>query len=124
MKLFTLESPPARNRDFEKLLLEAVDEALSSLGDSSKQAIYFCLEKNFAIKKHDIPNKIQEFANALENILGGGAKILEIQIMKHIYEEVGHDFKYFPDKDDLLFSEYVEAAYLHVCKFRLTYVRI
>lgn len=117
MELFTLESPRG---DFDKLLLEAVDEALSSLGDSSKQAIYFCLEKNFAIKRQDIPDKIQELANALENILGGGAKILEIQIMKHIYEKVGNGFKYFPEKDELLFTEYVEAAYMHMRKFRLT----
>ena len=117
MKLFALESP---RRDFEKLLLEAVDEALSSLGDSSKRAIYFCLEKNFTIKRQDIPSKIQELANALEDILGGGAKILEIQIMKQIYEKLGNDFKYFPEKDDLLFTEYVEAAYMHMRKFRIT----
>jgi len=115
MKSTTLEAP--RNRDFKKLLLEAVDEVLSLLGDSSKHAIYFYLEKKFTIKKQDIPNKIQEFANALENIFGHGAKVLEIQIMKQLYEKVGHDFTYFPEKDDLLFTEYVEAAYMHVHKF-------
>jgi len=30
---------------FEKLLLEAVDEAFDSLGNSAKQAIYFHLER-------------------------------------------------------------------------------
>jgi len=105
----TLESPP-RNHDFKKLLLEAVDEGLSSLGDSAKRAIYFYLEKTFKIKKQEIPNKIDEFTNAIEKIFGHGAKLIEIQIMKHLYEKVGNDFEYFPEKNDLLFTEYVEAA--------------
>jgi len=111
----------AHNRDFKKLLLEAVDEGLSSLGDSQKQAIYFYLEKTFTVKKKDIPNKIEEFANAIEKIFGNGAKILEIQIMKHLYEKVGPDFEYFPEKDDLLFTEYVEAAsmYVHTRRVKL-----
>lgn len=104
----------AHNRDFEKLLLEAVDEGLSSLGDSQKQAVYFCLEETFAVKKQDIPNKIEEFVNAIEKIFGNGAKILEIQIMRHLYERVGPDFEYSPEKDDLVFTEYVEAASMYV----------
>ena len=100
--------------DFEGLLLEAVDAALSLLGDSSKQAIYFYLEKNFTVKKQDIPNKIEEFTNAIEEIFGHGAKILEIKIMKHLFVKVGSAFKYILEKDDLLFVEYIDAARKHV----------
>lgn len=104
------------NPDFKKVLLEAVDEGLSSLGDSSKHAIYFHVEKTFAIKKHDIPDKIEEFTEAIEKIFGYGAKILEIQMMKCLHEKVGHGFKYSPEKGDLLFTEYIEAARSHVRK--------
>lgn len=112
-----LESP--RNRSFKKLLLEAVDEGLSSLGDLPKQAIYFYLEKTFKIKKQDIPSKIEEFTDAIEKIFGPGAKILEIRIMKHLYKKVGPSFEYFPEKDELLFTKYVAAVrvaftYAHV----------
>jgi len=107
MTVSILES---QRSNFKKLLAEAVDEALSSLGDSSKQAIYFHLEKNFAIKKQDIPNKIEEFTNAIERIFGHGAKILEIQIMSNLYEKAGKDFEYFPENEDLLFIRYVNAA--------------
>lgn len=103
------ESTP-RDRSFEKLLLEAVDEGLSSLGDSSKQAIYFHLEKAFKISKKDIPDKIDEFANAIENIFGFGAKFLEIHIMKSLYEKAGHAFIFLPEQEKLLFAEYVTAA--------------
>jgi hypothetical protein len=102
-----------RNRFFKKLLLEAIDKGLSSLGISAKQAIYFYLERTFSIEKLDIPNKIGEFTNAIEEIFGLGAKILEIQIIKCLYEKVGYDFKYFPEKDDLLFTNYVKAASLY-----------
>lgn len=97
-------------RSFKDILLEAVDEALSSLGNSAKQTTYIYLEKNFNIKKQDIPNKIDRFANAIEKIFGNGAKILEIQIMKNLHKKIGHNFEYFPKESDLLFTEYVEAA--------------
>ncbi len=109
-KVSAQKESPSYNRGFEKLLLEAVDEGLSSLGDSPKQMIYFYLEKTFKIKKMDIPSRIDEFADAIEKIFGHGAKHLEIQIMKRLHEKVGHSFEYFPEKDDLLFTEYIEAC--------------
>jgi hypothetical protein len=110
-KVSILELP--RNRCFEKLLAEAVDEGLSLLGDSARQAIYFHLEKTFSIEKQNIPNKIEAFTNAIEKIFGLGAKILEIKIIKYLYEKVGRDFKYFPEKENLLLTEYIEAASLY-----------
>ena len=96
-----------RNHIFEKLLLEAIDEALSSLGMSTKP-IYFHLEKDFNINEKDIPHKIGEFADTIEEIFGLGARVLEIQIMKRLYQKVG-PFKHFP-KWNLTFIEYVEAV--------------
>lgn len=97
-----------RNRGFEEILLEAVDEALSSLGDSAKQVIYFYLEKTYKIKKQDIPHKIEEFADAIEKIFGLGAKFLEILIMKRLYEKVGGVFDY--NQENLVFTEYVATT--------------
>lgn len=105
-----------RSCDFKELLLEAVDAALSPLGDSSKKAIYFYLEKNFALRKQDIPNKIEEFTDAIEELLGYGARILEIEIMKHLFVKIGSAFKYFPEKNELLFVEYMAAARMHVLR--------
>jgi len=100
---------PLRNRSFEKLLLEAVDEGLSSLGDSATNAIYFHLENTFNISKQDIPYKIEEFADVIEKIFGLGAKPLEILIMKRLYEKVGGIVEH-PKHKDLVFAEYVEAV--------------
>lgn len=96
-------------RDFDKLLLEAVDEGMSSLGESSRLAIYFHLEKSFDIKKHEIPRKIEAFADAIETIFGKGANFLEILIMRRLYEKIGGIFD-LQESVDFAFARYVTAA--------------
>jgi hypothetical protein len=95
--------------DFEKLLLEAVDECLASLGESSKQAIYFHLEKGFNIQRQEIPFKIEAFIFAVEKIFGIGANFLELLILKGLYEKTGLKGKEDSFKG-LTFVEAVAAA--------------
>jgi hypothetical protein len=95
--------------EFEMLLFEAVDEGLSSMGESCKQAVYFHLEKSFKVEKHDIPYKIEEFADAIEKVFGLGAKFLEILIMKRLYEKIGRVFEW-QEPTEFVFIEYVAAA--------------
>jgi len=97
---------------FEEILLEAVDEGLSMLGESPKQAIYYHLEKTFKINRMDIPYKIEDFTDAIEKIFGAGAKIIEIQIMKCLFKKVGYKFKHYPKQKNLTFTEYIAAARL------------
>ena len=104
--------PPLLNRGFEKLLLDAVDEGLACLGESVYRAIYYHLENDFAIKRQDIPCKIEGFADAIEKVFGIGAGLLEIQIMKKLHERVGDSFRYFPQQEDLVFTEYVDTIRL------------
>ena len=94
---------------FETLLLEAVDEALASLGDSARQAIYYHLEDKFKITKNEIPYRLQDFADGLEKIFGLGARFIEIIIMKKVYEKIGQPLEWDESKE-LVFSEYVTAA--------------
>jgi hypothetical protein len=75
--------------DFSKILLLAVDESLSSLGDSPKQAILFHLETSFKIKKEQIPIQLDEFKNALEAIFGPGACYIEKLIVRNLHEKLG-----------------------------------
>ena len=82
----------SRKRKFNELLLEAIDEALSSLGESSKTAIYDRLETAFNIRKQEIPNRINDFSRDLEILFGLGARRLEIMFMKSLYVKVS-DFE-------------------------------
>ena len=97
---------------FEEVLLEAIDEGLSLLGESAKQSVYFYLEKTFKMNRVDIPYRIEEFTDAVEKIFGSGAKILEIQIMKCLFKKVGYKFKHYPKQKNLTFTEYIAAVKL------------
>lgn len=94
---------------FDKLLLEAVDEGLSSLGESSKQAIYFHLAKSFNVKRNAIPLEIEAFAEAIEKIFGLGANFLEVLIMKRLHEKIGVVFDWNESKR-FVFAECVMLA--------------
>ena len=97
-------------KSFEGLLLKAIDEGLSSLGESPKRVVYFYIEKKFNVKKREIPYKIEEFVDALEKIFGLGAKFLQILIIKQLCEKVGQIFEWNEGQTDLIFAEYVTAA--------------
>lgn len=98
-----------KKKSFESLLTEAVDEALTSLGESSKQSIYFHLERKFKVAKKDIPFQLEDFADGLEKIFGLGAQFIEILIMKNLYEKIGIPVEWNKNKE-LGFIAYVEAA--------------
>lgn len=93
---------------FETIIVEAVDEIFSSFGRLCKQAIYFQLENAFKIKKHEIPFKIEEFANAIKQIFGVGAKFIELKIIETLHEKTPN-FMYSPQIEDLVFTEYVAS---------------
>jgi hypothetical protein len=100
----------ARKKEaFEKLLLEAIDETLASLGESVRQSIYFHLENKFKISKKDIPYRVEDFTNGIEKIFGLGAHFIEILIMKNLFEKVGQPLEWDQSKE-LVFIEYVAAA--------------
>lgn len=94
---------------FEKMLLDSVDDALVSLGESARQAIYFHLEKKFKIEKENIPRDIKSFQTGIERIFGAGAKFIEILIMKKLHEKVGQPVEWDESKE-LVFAEYVTTA--------------
>ena len=92
---------------FEQLINETIDNVFSSLGTAYSQAIYDYLETKYRLKKNDIADHILEFSEALEQIFGGAAALLEIQIMKKLCRKVPQ-FKHRPE-GTLTFPDYVNA---------------
>jgi len=86
---------------FREILLTAVEESLSTLGDSPKQAILFHLQDTFKIKIEHIPDNITEFSKALEKIFGPGAAYLEKLIVKRLHEKLGLEFENYGNLDFL-----------------------
>jgi hypothetical protein len=101
-------------RPFYDTLLEAIDEAFSSLGESPKTAIYFHLENSMGIKKREIPFRIDDFQNALEKIFGLGARLLEILFIKNLHEKIKTTYKW--DMPRWVVPELTFQEYLHLVK--------
>ncbi len=96
-------------QDIEQLLIEAVDEALSSFGSSSKEAIFYHLDESFNVKKEEIPSKTQPFMDALEKIFGPGTTFIEALIIKRLDDKLKAGLKSQIPKPVKL-SEYVTMA--------------
>jgi hypothetical protein len=75
---------PSLNKQFDKLLIEAIDEAMTSLGAPVKNEFYLKLEINFNMEKEAIPQRLEEFSNILHKIFGLGACRLEIKFLKNL----------------------------------------
>jgi len=96
-------------KEFERLLLGSIDEALLTLGESAKQSTYFHIERTFAVSREEIPENLEGFQEALEKIFGIGARYIEILIMKYLYAKIGCSLE-MKSSDQFEFVHYVEAA--------------
>ncbi len=81
-------SKKRQNRNFDRILLDAIDEALSTLGENVKTAVYLNLEELYAIRRYDIPSKVHEFSGALEQLCGLGARYIEILFIKKLNAKI------------------------------------
>jgi hypothetical protein len=80
-------------KKFDETLLNAVDFAFNSLGRSCKQALYFHLKKTFHVGRGEIPEKVEEFDNALKLIFKDGAIFLERLILDELCESLEVKFE-------------------------------
>jgi hypothetical protein len=93
---------------FDIAISEAVEESFSSFSNLDKEAAYFHLENAFKIKKQEIPCKIEGFSDAIEQMFGVGAKLIEIRIIEALHSRI-RAFVFLPDKGDVDFKEYVAS---------------
>ncbi|MGC8848863.1 MAG: hypothetical protein ACP5QI_00115 [Candidatus Bathyarchaeia archaeon] len=93
--------------EFDRALLEAVDEGLLALGESVRRAIYHHLESRLSIKRGEIPDKPGRFAEALRDALGAAADVLLNFMARRLYAKLGLNFE---EKPGWGFKDYVEDA--------------
>jgi hypothetical protein len=92
---------------FEHLMNETIDNVFSSLGLEHSQAIFDYVEMKYGLKKNDVADHIKEFSEALEQIFGDAAALLEIEIMKKLCRKIPQ-FKH-RQEGTLNFPDYVKA---------------
>ena len=103
------QTQKVKKMTFENILLETIDEELSSLGEKCKENIYSYLDDEYNLKKKEIPFKIDDFAQAIENIFGSSAKILKIKIMKNLFQKTGYANPDLDNKENLDFTQYIQT---------------
>lgn len=96
--------------NFEEVLLEAIDEGFSWIGESEKRMIYFYLETKYKIKRQDIIVRLGDFTEAIEDIFGSGARLLEIKIMESLFKKIGYIHPFCQNLECLEFTNYIESA--------------
>jgi len=78
--------------NLEKILLEAVDEGLLVPGEIVRAAIYERRERSYQVKRGEIPEKLETFHLALEDLLGNSAKVIEKLIAKSLHRRLKLSF--------------------------------
>ena len=89
--------PPHSDAEFAEILMEAVDQGLSLLGESAQKSISYHLEKDHGIGKENAPDNVEAFAKGLHAIFGAGASVIERMILQSLYLKLGLDFKQTKD---------------------------
>ena len=76
-----------------KVLLQAVDDGLSVPGEIVRTAIYQRIERSYRLRREEIPEKLETFQQALQDLLGEpSAKVMEKLIAKNLYRRLGLNF--------------------------------
>jgi hypothetical protein len=88
LETLILDSETEKKERFDEFLIQAIDEALCSLGEPVKNSLYQHLELDFNIQKNEIPEKISAFSDIIHKIFGWGACRLERKFMKNLSSKI------------------------------------
>jgi len=92
-------------------LLRAVDQGLLVPSEIVRAAIYERIERSYQLRRDEIPRKLETFHNALQDLLGVGAKVMEKLIAKNFYNTLGLDFR---ERQNWTPVDYVNHAQSHM----------
>ncbi|MCJ7456230.1 hypothetical protein MUP07_05725, partial [Candidatus Bathyarchaeota archaeon] len=73
-------------------LLDAVDYGLLAPGEIVRATIYRRIEESHQIRREEIPDHLDTFYKALQELLGKGAEVLRRLIVKNLYSRLDLEF--------------------------------
>jgi hypothetical protein len=97
----------APSRDVADSLVQAVDEALLVPGEIVRAPIYERVKRRYQVRREEIPEKLETFHQALQELLGAGGKVMERLIARNLYRRLGLCFE---KHDDWTLVDYVNHA--------------
>lgn len=89
----------SKEAEFDRMLVESLNESFATiLGEIPKKAVYDLLEKRYTIAVNRIPERLNEFATALETLFGAGPSTAIVRIIvKRLYSKLGLTYIERPD---------------------------
>jgi hypothetical protein len=97
----------ASSVELEETLLQAVDEAPLVPGEIVRTAIYERIERSYQLRREEIPEKLETFHRALQELLGAGGKVMEKLIVRNLCRRLGLSFE---NHDGWTLVDYVNHA--------------
>ena len=92
---------------FERLLLEAIEEALSSFGGGVKEVVLFYCSHRHGVDRGEIPLRLHEFTRCLEEIFSYASRVIELKVASTLYAKLGLGFM---EREGWRLVDYVEEA--------------
>lgn len=86
----------------DEIILDAIDQGLSALGENPKKALWYCLEKDFKIDRHKVPENLEAFEETLKGFFGLGYSFLEALFRQHLQNATGEDLKCYKSFADCI----------------------
>jgi len=79
----------SQTQGLEDVLMAAVEHGLSLIGKDFAQVTFYNLDTRYSLGKPEIPRKPERFIQALHDMFGDGAQIIEMFIKRAICREMG-----------------------------------
>ena len=90
-------STNALEKKLDGILIESIDEVLTSMGEPVKNTVYINLQSSFNIKKKEIPQNIPDFRIFMNKVLGPSFRVLERRIIQTLDKKVKDELGYSGD---------------------------
>jgi hypothetical protein len=74
------------NTSLDRPLIESIDAALSAMGTSTRDSVLLYLRRKYLISLEEIPQRMDEFLQALRTMLGYGARVIEKLVIARLVE--------------------------------------
>ena len=85
--------PLREKQEFDRALQEAINEALTVVGDSCKKILLFHVQKNYQLQPSDISSRPEVFAFALKQVLGSGGDLIGSLVVKLLCKKLDIDYE-------------------------------
>jgi hypothetical protein len=92
---------------FRDVLLEAIDDGLLVPGEIVRAAIYDRVERSYQLRREEIPEKLELFHKALQDLLAASSEVLERLIAKNLYRRLDLNFN---QHENWTLLDYVDEA--------------